>query len=1370
MKNIFNNKSKIEMKKFLSVHFKPNSILTRCKENFMHRSIKLSEINPNRFETFDIPKRKQNKLVKQKNLDPILKRYYLEETKEKELKLEENANVDESNVENQFQYPVLLTKKIEAFVKSPHLKKEEFEKLNKNPNSYYEILINSSIVKELDKILENSKNFEFYKTTLLYLTVYIKFLFYNFPILIQDSKISEILLKCIKIANLNTKNSKTEEAFFYNVEYFYEIIQIRDRLINSSKNIDKVLVKSLEKYVCDIFETWDSLTTQFVLKLVNDLEISQNGKMNKNFSSFENNSKMNYLLKLIFIEAKIIKSGNFLNKFYNTNDRKKFVEFISNLNLENFDMFNQNIEKKIIFYLCLKNLKLFQNKEMIRNIKFQNFNFDSFHILYKGLLKKPGFREEINLESLRKEILTGLNMKNLFHSEEIKKFKLMSETIDYFVFANMTNFTILNKVNYIQQGEKQFLFSLVKKILHFLPKVSESDDIFFVAYFMASFVYDSDIFKLIKDKTFNIEEVNSDIFRKFIEALNNRLNYLLRYEHEMYMLKKTKKKEFIPYSESLDKFIVSITRQFLYRISDKSKEISKELFENGVKCLKILIEMDIYDPNYEIDGFVKQSIKPLINSCLIPGSKYFKHLTSSSECINDFLEISPFLKYYYDKQGNDANVELRAQYMFKIFVTLYWSKSASSSIQDNFNQNIENSAHVENIFEYFVLNMIKKNPLKDENDLRMLSNLSEYVILETMANPSKAEIDIFQKIISGLISHYKKLFYLQGKDKEKTLSLNSLFSEYPENQLPILMINVYNILTFNKDQFKEFISYLQEYIIKIQGLKNLKGYDLLKLRKELVNEKTLHQFVSNFQSIQIPKKKENFLTELTQKSILKNFIMNIYNSVETTSENNISLIEFSSLSYLTSLVFESLSLDEIIKILKFLGTKKFENYHPNFVKNLLTKFTNRELLFSLLKNSEDHFFGLATNWPLFVKNNELTGVLLHCHKSKLLQISRYQIINVFSFNNINHSSLLSFFGKSIPKIKNLQLKKKIMCDYIYNCAYIGYKMDTESFNYILSLYEQIHKDIVFALHEIVDIIAVGLTSNITDSSLSDTNKKTYFEIVELIHRNVSSKLFLEYENREIVYYPSIPSEDRFFQKSLLNIYSISDDAFENNLIREEDEDEDEEEETKDEIPVNRTPDATTAYARDSKEGQTAIDSKFENFFLKKKESVFGHQINVNDNIDSSMVIKKWCIAKLFGMMLEDEYLENQLTHILNKHQHANKHSNIAEKFYLKMLSYGFQHNLNIESMYKEKITGLKVDYFVTYKNVQSIIIYVPETFTSHDIQEDKKKPDGIYSLMIECLRRLTNYKIIPVMECHLPEFTELDYQERILKIILDDNN
>ena len=676
----------------------------------------------------------------------------------------------------------------------------------------------------------------------------------------------------------------------------------------------------------------------------------------------------------------------------------------------------------------------------------------------------------------------------------------------------------------------------------------------------------------------------------------------------------------------------------------------------------------------------------------------------------------------------------------------------------------ENSFHVENIFENFVLNLVKKNFLKDENDLKMLSSVSEYVILESMADSSKSETDIFKIIISALVSNFKKLFYVQGK--EKTLNLNSVFAEFPENQLPTLMLNVYNILSFNKEQYKDFIVYLQDYIIKIQGLKNLKGYDLLKLKKELINEKTLYQFVSNFQSIQIPRNKENLISELTQKSHLKNFIMNIYNSVEYSTEHNSSSLEFSSLTYLTSLVFESLTIEEIIKILKFLGNKKFENYHPNFVKNLLNKFTNRELLFTLFKNSEEQFFSLATNWPLFVKNSELVRVLLHSHKSKLLQINRYQIINVFSFNNVNHSSLLSFFGKSIPKIKNLNLKKKIMCDYVYNCAYIGYKIDTESYNYILSLYEQIHNDMQFTFNELVDIIALGLISNITDSSLSDVNKKTYFDIIEFINRNVTSKLFLKFNDREIVYYPSIPSEDRFFQKSLLNIYSVSENSGLNNAVKEDEEEDDYDEDGKDENTANRSSE-NPVYARDSREGQSAIDSKFENFFLKKKESVFGHQINVNDSVDSTLIIKKWCIAKLFGMVLEDEYLENQLTHILNKHQQANKDSPISEKFYLKMLSYGFQHNLNIQSMHKEKITGLKVDYFITFNEVQSIILYVPEAFTSLDIQDEKKKPDGIYSLMIECLKRLTNYNIIPVIESQLAEFSEMDYEEKILKIILN---
>lgn len=1197
---------------------------------------------------------------------------------------------------------------------------------------------------EINEIInDNKKVFEFFKSffaiykdssdliikNLILMIKYIKTSFQNNSQLIDDSQFYEALKNGLILFNLKISNLQSPEKIKLSLEFYMECLEIRD-LVLKQGNVNQNFLSTIENFLSEFIKN-DELNSEIISELI----LLDSNSLSQNIS---------IIYSYIYILAQVqdffqlqFKSMMLKNKI----KKEKFINLISNLQINKNNFFHLDIEKIIIYFLSLEKIGLLKH-EIVRDLTYENFDIDSFHIFFTTLLSKPEYINDINGLNVSSMLIEKIKMGQFFENFNVRKLILMRKTLDWIIQTNFSYITFHNQQGMVQYHPKDWMLYVFHYLLKLLPESENPDEIFYIAYLFTNYAANPTVaLEKISQKTFDLESITPEILKKFIDSVDFRTKYFVRYDHEIHLLKKLKRDVFIPYDSSLDKIISSITLQFFDKINEE-KDITPEIFEIGLKCLKIVFNNDINDPDYKINKSIQDNIKQFVDKFLTRGSKYLNYITpENGDLVITLTRILPYLKYYYFK-----------------------------------NTKIEN-----NLFEDFLIILVNKNFTKFEHKIKILTNIAEHVILESM-NKICQNQDLPEKFyeINSYITHNIQPYIFPN---DSNLNLENLYySPIEYSQIPIILINLYNVFIMNPEigKYKNFIVQLNEYFQNMRGLRNLKGYELLKLRNEIMNENTLFQILSNLQTIQHSITKENLLSGMLKPALLKKYILDIINSLSTASVN--SQANLSSLSFLIANIFDHFSHLEIVQILKILGNRKVENYHPIFIKNLVTKFSNGEFLFPLMKTKEDEFFSLALQWPLFIKNEELVKTLLYCHETKLLQLSRYQIINVLSYNHANHAKLLTFFGYSINKVKKLNNKKKILCEYLSNCTYVGYKMENKLYEEILSIYrELINSEISlgrkfsFSLDELCDIISIAVISNILDTSLTKESQKTFFSIVTMINEQITSKLKLKYNNTEITYYPSIKSEDRYFHKSLSNIYNSYEEMLQDEEEEEEgdsekipnDEKDEIKDENKDESTINKNAEAASKYIRKAHEGRQTVDVEFENYFNKKRELMYGHQAYITDDSVTRQLLKKWCIAKIYKLNIQDEFLANQVNLILNKLNDVSRNSTVYEKFYLKILSYGFQYNFIIDSNYKEPVTGIKIDYLINYKDKRFYVIYIPDIFTSTNLTEDYKHPDGIYLLLIQCLKNVLNCDVIPILENSVSEFTEKDYQNIFLKRILE---
>ncbi len=1371
---------------------------------------------------------KSQKMNKPKFTDKIFEHFYCLDLSINQLNSERYLELLKSDLNEIKSYneKTLLNNIIENLIKRPEQMKKELLYLSENPSKFVEILYNSEFLESLNNendyvnkyvkspsdVLDEELNRNYYSYT--YVLRYIKLLLFNFPILMKDIKLMGIfdmymnnllkkdsLLKLIggklkdNFNNINTANIKMILNIGYEISLIidkFNAESLKNRQIHNIKNpqhnhIEKLDGKEKQKQARKkdhflnestskaknlaeevLFNLFNKDVINLCTRLINlekienvksansnsdnatinvsnrfkidekvkNKEITDQKSPNLNklykdsqkaflenldevyFNNQESESSINFT-KLIYVFSKIQSSGLLKTELQNYIYPVNYEKISRFANETNFSKSKISTEANIILCNQLKKLNFIQDNFFVRRIQYDGFNLEKFHIFFNTFLKGK-FEEHIDLINLQNNIYSHSNSDYFDEFINMEKFILMRNTIDWFIKSVGSSISYHNQTTSVYFKQVRFIRNILKSLGDSLSNINDSNTLFLISYFFANFSANpKNAFEIIHKKIFDIEEVNPEILKNFVDSVDHRMKYFLQYDHETHILKKLKKDYYEPYDKYLDNIITSISKQFLTKIM-QNKIINENLFELGLKCLKILFELEINDPNYKIEEYILSSMQVFKKKCFVKGAPYMKYIHGDNyEIVNTLTKIIPYIKYYDNKYLDEV----------------YKKKN-------------------DIIYEEFISNLLNKEYTSIENLIILYNNISEYLIIEDSyknikENKNNGQISKQFLLMCNTIVKKISPIIIKKNIIDYTALLNL---KIDQNLIPPLIINLYNICLFDNEKSITIIEILENHFSSIRGLRNLKGHELFKLKKNIMNENTIYQILSNLQTILLLKNKDNILSKIITPENIRIFTKNI---ISTLNKINLNLkMNLSPLSHLISSVIDVFDHNDISEVLEVFGNRSMENYHPLFIKALIARFSNSEYLLNLLKRKEVEFFNFAINWPLFVKSSELVKVILNCHESKLLQIDRYEIINILAYNHINHIKLLNFFGESLKKIKRKKKQKDILCEYIFNCTYVNFKASPFIYGIILDIYEELSTTIYvepFSNTELCDIVVLIILSNL-HNKLSEHHLVIFNHIIEKIKENLRTNLTLKIRDDYIKYYPSIASEDRFFHKSLTNAKNYNSDW-----------DIDGSGENGNDINYNEEKD-TKSYLRQANDSSYSIDKDFEDFFSKKRDLMYGHQSYIIDDKHYREIIKKWCMAKIFGLEVENENIINQLTHVLVNQHEKNKKSEIYEKLYLKMISFAFHNHHNLFNSYKEPQSGLLADYYIKSKNgsKEMFVVYIAKNFTSYEFPDNVMIPDGIYQLYITCLKDLSQGEIFYVFEDELKNYTDKDIEKNVL--------
>jgi hypothetical protein len=1202
-------------------------------------------------------------------LNKLKKEIYVTNTEEKNLlSLTDLNNLDWSILEetkllkNEVLKSYSYYKLMKLIVTKPELISNFLTPEQINYNNLITFLQESSLKKEFVRNqVSNEAITEYTYNKIKILLKYLIMLLDNYEESLKDKEMLVIINGILKYA--------AEEKFnnlLNNLEFLYFLTRICDKMESSEG------VLNIKKYLKNT-----KLTREF-----------ENTKLlNLIFTTYDNTNKNELFFRLVFVLAKVQNEKTVTTLWTNSKVKSNLIEYLDNLDLTKDKFFRNNDERTIIFYLCLHKLRLL--KRICKNINFEYFSLGSFHIIYTLIFKNTLYENNLNLSSIEeilKNIRTRIELSELISFREVF---LMKNTIDWYIKSFFKSINYYNCKNLLQFNSTRRISDLFSVIVSQAKISRDPNERIYIAYFLSKYFSDpEEDFKVLCQQSINISNLNFELLNKFLDSVLQRFDYVVKYEHEVYILNKMKKNIYIPYNNKMDVLIVDLAKQFLNKVKN-NEVIDSHLLSSGLKLIKIIFKVDEVNINYNISEELISLFKHAFENTLHKNSNYIRILKFGD--FENLILLFPYVEFYH--------------------------------------------RDLSELFHNFILFSIK-NYYADSRKIKIVDAICKYFVFSP--NNNIKIIKLRNEICSYISQQLSKIF------KTSTIKLNIL--SFDETQysfmLPSLILNLYNVFSMNRDKYADQLALLENHIKSNKGLRALQGYYLMAIKKELLSESTLLQILSNLQTIQpLKNKKQNLVCSILTEDNVKEYVDKIIESLITILPNSTSFsnFNFSSLSYLISTIIDKFNDEEIIGIFKIFGNKKIENYHPSFIRAILSRFSDREMLFGLLKKKENDFFNLAFNWPLFVKNDELLRAITYCHISKLLQFKRYEIISLITYNRINYTKLLEFFGKAISKIKIPTLKKKVLCDYIKNCSYVGYQLQPLDYEEILILYSELSKTIPFKTQELNDLLVLGIISNFIDSKKSSKNSRDiYNSIIDSVTKAHTLKLEIENEEgKKVSYYPSISSEERCFQKSL----SINTGIDLTVVVSEETQ----------EKPVSQ--EESPNYLRKVGEGFSTVDEEFENYLMKKKEVMYKHQAYLNDNFESIEILKKWLISKYFEFDLQDEHLEIQLEQIINRYKNQIRAKLPYENFYLSLLSFVMQKHMKIDSDYKDPNTSMIIDYRILNMGKSYYIIIVPEQFCSTNIQENNSiHPDGTYLLFFECLKKNKEIKLIHLLEPELSNY------------------
>jgi hypothetical protein len=947
-------------------------------------------------------------------------------------------------------------------------------------------------------------------------------------------------------------------------------------------------------------------------------------------------------------------------------------------------------EKLIVLLISLKKLGLI-NESNLREINIENFRLEHFHIFLSLL------GGDVPVNNFENGVLNIMLFDFLKHHNDMTVLLPMRDTIDYIFKICYSGVTSQNYTGVKQRTLSRVINTFFNKVTNTVVEIVEKeggndDFLIWVAYIFSAYsAKPTHAYNLICKKNIDIKAVNPEILMKFITSVEDRLMYCYQYDHEVYLLKRLHKQTYVPYDANLDEIITKLTHQIV-DIMNRGEELSKELILTVLKTMNIIFHCDSNDVRYKLPPFMADACSVILKTCIARGGKYLKQVLDDEDILLRLVNLLQYIKFY--------------------------TEGSKQVIED------------------FLLFLAGRK--QNTQDLRFSLNISEYITLDIL-NPttnkeySKTFMDIAKKLADNTLTIIVK---------DKKLDTKLMSNKLGQYDYIRFLVNIYNILLLRSDIYKEAIKLFNNFFEEINGLRVLYSYHLLKLKQEAICPNTLIQVISNFQTLQIFNKNNLLMHILTVKNLKEytNHVISVLKSL------NRQLDEFnmSSLSYLISTIFDEFTHKEIADILKVLGNKKEHNYHPIFEKKLFEKYSNRELLFNLKKKEESVFFSLALNWPFFIQNEELVRCLLHSHESKLLQMDRYEIVNLITYNMIMHRSLLDYFGQSIGKIKNLTGRKEILCNYINNCTHIGLKMESGLYELMLGQYEELlNKGFTFSLDEMVDLVALSYISDLDNGRLTSLGKAIYNQLIERVKMSVDMNLIHNFKGTSINYYPSITSEDRIFHKSLINTF-IRDEHIEY------------------EHPAEGSEETGTgmkSYMRKSRDSKINEDKAFEEYFEKKRELIYGHEATLMNSITTRNTLKRYCVTKLLGLKTDDSF-NKEVHHILNTFHETNRESELYQKLYVKFISESFSHKYKILTKYKDGTSGIIVDFALTQHGKAMYVLYISDQNVSKEHLEGSVEIDGLYKLLSKTLEK-GDVKVVYIYENSLKEYGEGEFNKLI---------
>ena len=1203
--------------------------------------------------------------------------------------------------------PALYSKLINNIIEKQYYMFNYGEQIAKQPQLFKDIIFKSSIPNLLSNV-SSSQTMLNIKQIINFLK-YVKLIF-NYPIYIADQQILNLIKKCSD--TLDVVKDQMEI-----IDFAKELINIRDKLETSKINKEAIDKLNLHIENCikkKIFDKNNYFYVKYILFVEKEMATG-----NLEISFF----------KFVFILAKI--------KSYDINENFKFFDkFSPNLRtsfsniLHDFKLSKLN-KKAIILYLnCLDSLKL--NKDLTsiisQNLTLESLDLDYFHILYKTVLNK--YKENISIAEI------DINFFSIFSSQfQIcsKKMKYIYDTFLFIVKNTSPFIQFHNNFGYIQKPKTFFFRKFFSKVKENFIKTSDPKQLFYcINLSMELLSNPGEFLSKLPNQKVNIFEVEKDMIQKYVDNLNVRLNYIWRFDHEIYLLKKLNKNTFEIFHEFSEKLVEIIIGQIVENLEKNTsynKPIDVFYYEILLKSIKYLSTIDNYYEGYELSKVVKEDIH-----------KFIKFL---------YKNIDSFLVGIYETNLNNL-----VYFSDIVKYLLHYSNSLKGCSTFN---NEEFCFFIIGSFLKFVsTKLICPDDLMD-----IYKNLLEFYIcftdseLNTLSSLNKSNLNNILNQIQKVILKVDN----RGKIDQSILKRSSNSKEAKFVKFLINYLYLLKKLNFRNEN----IIIIEKYIEKSTILRNLKSNYIFKLNESILTFNALAQIVSNLQTITIFSKKKTVSSHYLNKISLRNYFVMLLNSIdrnkvnENDSKNQI--FNFSPLSSIASFIFNDLEIDQIIKLLNILGNKNLENYHPSFAFKLTQTYCNEEKVKEIFLKNEDNLFNFASNWPYFLKNEELLHIILALQEQKLLSLDMVGLCNLISYHHIIYPKIMDHVLKMIHKIR-LENRKEIFEDFINNTAYLGYKLNTHLYEELLFLYENLNLENSVVNYEVLaDLLLIYIVSDLNNILFLDKTKEIFKTFLVKLEEFLNNKIKVSYNNKIINCYPSITSEDRYFHKAISNSfnYLTLDQEKEMKIKKGE-----LEEINNEDVDPNRR-----NYYRKGREASQSVEAEFESFFTKKKDLMYGNQSLLQEEFKIKPTLKYWLISNYFNFRNdEDCILSDEFNRLFAKVCDNYKKNKQYEKLYLNLVSFCMQNNLKLESSFYDEKTRMNIDYSVSIRSRVYFILYIPENETCLNYLDKLIEVDGLFKLISKTLRKNNpEAKIIHLFEKNLNNLTDDELKLRLYQLI-----